>query len=161
MRQRDMEEDEDSKPAEARDYYNKQPLRWPESDQTLNDIDLGRNSSNRCNNLNYESKGILTPEIWVEPLESILVNDDKVSEVGDKDNVVKVELDEITSEQEDRNCEEDIYVAVGKDDMEVVKWVLHHHAVSPASRIFLVHVSPPITLIPTPGKVTTRPSILE
>ncbi|CAK9137554.1 unnamed protein product [Ilex paraguariensis] len=44
---------------------------------------------------------------------------------------------------------DDVYVAVGKNDLNVVKWALEH-AVSPGSRIFLVHVFPPITYIPTP-----------
>ncbi|PRQ17226.1 putative aminoacyltransferase, E1 ubiquitin-activating enzyme [Rosa chinensis] len=43
----------------------------------------------------------------------------------------------------------DVYVAVGKDDTDVLKWVLDN-AVSPGSRVFLVHVFPPITHIPTP-----------
>ncbi|XP_052174582.1 U-box domain-containing protein 52-like [Diospyros lotus] len=43
----------------------------------------------------------------------------------------------------------DVYIAVGKDDMDVVKWAVDH-AVSPGARIFLVHVFPPITSIPTP-----------
>lgn len=45
----------------------------------------------------------------------------------------------------------DVYVAVGKDDMDILKWTLDH-AVSPEARIFLVHVFPPITYIKTPGK---------
>ncbi|XP_030542276.1 U-box domain-containing protein 52-like isoform X2 [Rhodamnia argentea] len=47
----------------------------------------------------------------------------------------------------------DVYVAVGKDDMDVVKWALDHHVVSSAphrARVFLVHIFPPITYIPTP-----------
>ncbi|XP_004299136.1 PREDICTED: U-box domain-containing protein 52-like isoform X1 [Fragaria vesca subsp. vesca] len=49
----------------------------------------------------------------------------------------------------------DVYVAVGKDDTDVLKWVLDN-AVSPGSRVFLVHVFPPITHIPTPvGRLST------
>ncbi|KAK6123549.1 hypothetical protein DH2020_042697 [Rehmannia glutinosa] len=44
----------------------------------------------------------------------------------------------------------DVYVAVGKNDLHVVKWALDH-VVSPGSRLFLVHVFPPITYIPTPA----------
>lgn len=44
----------------------------------------------------------------------------------------------------------DVYVAVGKDDLDVLKWALDH-AVSPGARVFLVHVFPAITYIPTPG----------
>ncbi|XP_042947528.1 U-box domain-containing protein 33-like isoform X2 [Carya illinoinensis] len=43
----------------------------------------------------------------------------------------------------------DVYVAVGKDDLDVLKWVLDH-AVPPGARVFLVHVFPAITYIPTP-----------
>ncbi|PQQ00474.1 U-box domain-containing protein 52 isoform X1 [Prunus yedoensis var. nudiflora] len=39
--------------------------------------------------------------------------------------------------------------AVGKDDTDVLKWTLDN-AVSPGTRVFLVHVFPPITYIPTP-----------
>lgn len=62
------------------------------------------------------------------------------------------EIVEITEESsvEDRREGGDVYVAVGKDDLDVVKWALDH-AVSPGARIFLIHVSSPITLIPTPG----------
>lgn len=44
----------------------------------------------------------------------------------------------------------DVYVAVGKNDLHVVQWVLDHR-VSPGTQLFLVHVFPPITYIPTPG----------
>ncbi|KAI3970432.1 hypothetical protein MKX01_024079 [Papaver californicum] len=42
-----------------------------------------------------------------------------------------------------------VYVAVGKDDLHVLKWTLEH-AVSPGAAVFLIHVFPPITSIPTP-----------
>lgn len=45
----------------------------------------------------------------------------------------------------------DVYVAVGKNDLDVVKWALDH-AVSPGATVFLVHVFPPITYISTPGQ---------
>ncbi|KAH9776370.1 Usp domain-containing protein [Citrus sinensis] len=44
----------------------------------------------------------------------------------------------------------DVYVAVGKDDLHVLKWALDH-AVSPGARIYLVHVFSPVTYINTPG----------
>ena len=44
----------------------------------------------------------------------------------------------------------DVYVAVGKDDIDVLKWALDH-AVSPGCCVFLLHVFPPLTYIPTPG----------
>lgn len=43
----------------------------------------------------------------------------------------------------------DVYVAVGKNDLDVIKWVLDH-AILPGTRVFLVHVYPPIAYIPTP-----------
>ncbi|GLU12658.1 hypothetical protein SLE2022_293220 [Rubroshorea leprosula] len=42
-----------------------------------------------------------------------------------------------------------MFMAVGKDDLDVLKWALDH-AVSPGARVFLVHVFPPITYIRTP-----------
>jgi len=45
---------------------------------------------------------------------------------------------------------EDVYVAVGKDDLEVLKWALHH-AVLPGARVNLIHVFPPLNSVPTPG----------
>ncbi|XVF11147.1 hypothetical protein REPUB_Repub08aG0001000 [Reevesia pubescens] len=48
----------------------------------------------------------------------------------------------------------DVYVAVGKDDLGVLKWALDH-AVSPGARVFLVHVFAPITFVRTPvGKLS-------
>ncbi|KAK1373854.1 U-box domain-containing protein 52-like [Heracleum sosnowskyi] len=43
----------------------------------------------------------------------------------------------------------DVFVAVGKNDMDVLKWALNH-AVLPGNRILLVHVYSPIAYIPTP-----------
>ncbi|KAG5524882.1 hypothetical protein RHGRI_031527 [Rhododendron griersonianum] len=43
----------------------------------------------------------------------------------------------------------DVYVAVGKNDLDVVKWALDH-ATSPGATVFLVHVFPPVTYISTP-----------
>lgn len=53
----------------------------------------------------------------------------------------------------------DVYVAVGKDDLDVLKWALAH-AVSPGTRVFLVHVFPPITYINTPGNTDMLLSFL-
>uniref|UniRef100_A0A2C9UKA6 UspA domain-containing protein n=1 Tax=Manihot esculenta TaxID=3983 RepID=A0A2C9UKA6_MANES len=48
----------------------------------------------------------------------------------------------------------DVYVAVGKDDLDVLKWALDH-VLSSGARVFLVHVFPPITYISTPvGKLS-------
>lgn len=45
---------------------------------------------------------------------------------------------------------QDVYVAVGKNDQHVVQWAINHFA-SPGTRIFLVHIFPPLTYISTPG----------
>ncbi|XP_010251075.1 PREDICTED: U-box domain-containing protein 52-like [Nelumbo nucifera] len=47
----------------------------------------------------------------------------------------------------------DVYVAVGKNDLDVLKWALDH-VVSQGARLYLIHVFPPINYIPTPvGRV--------
>ncbi|KAL5997411.1 hypothetical protein ACLOJK_008341 [Asimina triloba] len=43
----------------------------------------------------------------------------------------------------------DVYVAVGKDDVDALKWAIKN-ALAPGSCLFLVHVFPPITSVPTP-----------
>uniref|UniRef100_A0A7N0VEF6 Uncharacterized protein n=2 Tax=Kalanchoe fedtschenkoi TaxID=63787 RepID=A0A7N0VEF6_KALFE len=54
-------------------------------------------------------------------------------------------------------CCEDVYVGVGKDDLDLVKWVLEHYSSPSAScRVILVHVYPPITHIPTPVGMLLR-----
>ncbi|KAL4566619.1 hypothetical protein LXL04_030739 [Taraxacum kok-saghyz] len=48
----------------------------------------------------------------------------------------------------------DVFVAVGKNDLDVVKWAVDH-LVSPGARVYLVHVFPPVTHIQTPvGKLS-------
>ncbi|KAL0341565.1 UNVERIFIED_CONTAM: hypothetical protein Scaly_1819100 [Sesamum calycinum] len=60
------------------------------------------------------------------------------------------EIVEIVEESKSRDGGgSDVYVAVGKNDLHVLKWALDH-AVSPGSRVFLVHVFPPVSYIPTP-----------
>lgn len=69
------------------------------------------------------------------------------------------EIVEIGEESKSRECGgSDVYVAVGKNDLHVVKWALDH-VVSPGSRVFLVHVFPTITYVPTPGAVPTILSV--
>ncbi|KAL0318566.1 UNVERIFIED_CONTAM: hypothetical protein Sangu_2012800 [Sesamum angustifolium] len=69
------------------------------------------------------------------------------------------EIVEIVEESKSRDGGgSDVYVAVGKNDLHVLKWVLDH-AVSPGSRVFLVHVFPPVSYIPTPGAVPTTLSV--
>ncbi|XP_077250527.1 U-box domain-containing protein 33-like isoform X2 [Tasmannia lanceolata] len=43
----------------------------------------------------------------------------------------------------------DVYVAVGKDDSDTVKWALNN-ALLPGSCVFLIHVFTPVNYIPTP-----------
>lgn len=58
--------------------------------------------------------------------------------------------DENKSTLSNRNGQtNDVYIAVGKDDLHVVQWVLDN-AVSSGTQVFLVHVFPPITSINTP-----------
>ncbi|XP_043706524.1 U-box domain-containing protein 52-like isoform X2 [Telopea speciosissima] len=60
-----------------------------------------------------------------------------------------------TTSSRDGGETKDIYVAVGKEDLEVLKWALDHSA-GPGSRVFLVHVFPPIHYITTPvGRLST------
>lgn len=49
----------------------------------------------------------------------------------------------------------DVYVAVGKDDTDVLKWTLENAASSGSTRVFLVHVFPPVTHVPTPGNTSS------
>lgn len=65
-----------------------------------------------------------------------------------------VEIDESKSfASSTRDGGNSVYVAVGKDDMDVLKWALNH-AVLPGASVFLVHVFPPVNYIPTPvGKM--------
>ncbi|KAH7550518.1 hypothetical protein JRO89_XS13G0206700 [Xanthoceras sorbifolium] len=64
----------------------------------------------------------------------------EIVEIGEDSKSVSASRDTVAG---------DVYVAVGRDDLDVVKWALDH-AVSPGARIFLVHVFPPITYINTP-----------
>ncbi|KAK1407218.1 hypothetical protein QVD17_38832 [Tagetes erecta] len=48
----------------------------------------------------------------------------------------------------------DVYIAVGKHDVDVVKWAVDH-VVAPGARVYLVHVFAPVTHIQTPvGKLS-------
>ena len=66
----------------------------------------------------------------------------EIVEIGDDSKSITNSIDGISN---------DVYVAVGKNDTDVLKWALDH-AVSPGARVFLVHVFPPLTYISTPGK---------
>ncbi|XP_038709611.1 U-box domain-containing protein 33-like isoform X2 [Tripterygium wilfordii] len=68
--------------------------------------------------------------------------------------IMSSEIIELGEESKSLVVADDVYVAVGKDDLDVLKWVLDH-AVSPSTRVFLVRVFPPITHISTPvGRVS-------
>ncbi|CAN4088068.1 unnamed protein product [Withania somnifera] len=61
----------------------------------------------------------------------------------------------VSSNNKDGGLINDVYVAVGKNDMHVLQWALDH-AISPGIRVCLVHVFPPITYIPSPaGKLSS------
>ncbi|KAJ6339723.1 hypothetical protein OIU77_007631 [Salix suchowensis] len=64
----------------------------------------------------------------------------EIVEIGDDSKSITNSMDGISN---------DVYVAVGKNDTDVLKWALDH-AVSPGARVFLVHVFPPLTYISTP-----------
>ncbi|CAK7329032.1 unnamed protein product [Dovyalis caffra] len=64
----------------------------------------------------------------------------EIVEIGEDSKTITNSIDGINN---------DVYVAVGKNDTDVLKWALDH-AVSPGARVFLVHVFPPLTYIPTP-----------
>lgn len=62
-----------------------------------------------------------------------------------------VEIAEEISMMSKREVSQDVYVAVGKDDLDVVKWALDHLVSPGTKRLFLLHVKPPLTYISTPG----------
>ncbi|KAI3673548.1 hypothetical protein L6452_39671 [Arctium lappa] len=66
-----------------------------------------------------------------------------------------VEVEEINHHRsKDVESIGDVFVAVGKNDLDVVKWAVDH-LVSAGARIYLVHVFPPVTHIQTPvGKLS-------
>ncbi|XP_058754878.1 uncharacterized protein LOC131628030 [Vicia villosa] len=156
-------ENKDGTPKEAKDYYSRS-IWWSETSQAFEDY------KNSVRNGTYSFQEIMTPEIseTFGDLKSLTSNirrvDEIVSDTGSDENgkfvvpysiqILSTEIVEIVEDgksitiNKDRRVD-DLYVAVGEDDLDVVKWALDH-AVSPGARIFLVHVSPPITLIPTP-----------
>ncbi|XP_068652300.1 U-box domain-containing protein 33-like [Aristolochia californica] len=69
--------------------------------------------------------------------------------------VMSPEIVEISEESKGFGGDaKDVYVAVGKDDLDALKWALQN-SVCPGSRVFLIHVCPPICFIPTPvGKLS-------
>ncbi|KAK7389119.1 hypothetical protein VNO78_23951 [Psophocarpus tetragonolobus] len=161
-------EDVTRTPREAKDYYSTS-IWLSETAQAFGE--LHRTDGNGVNgnhftvgrdSYDYNSLEIVTPEISraFEEIKGLIgVNDEVVGEEnGDHGHysrqTLSTEIVEIVEDGKSitRNTDrrvDDLYVAVGKDDLNVVKWVLDH-AVSPGSRIFLIHVSSPITLIPTP-----------
>ncbi|KAK2409199.1 hypothetical protein P8452_70773 [Trifolium repens] len=163
-------ENKDSNPKEARDYYSRS-IWWSETAQAFEDHKIYD-----TNNGTYSFQEIMTPEISEKfgELKSLTSNRNRVNEIvpddGSEENgefvvpysiqILSTEIVEIVEDgksitiNKDRRVD-DLYVAVGEDDLDVVKWALDH-AVSPGSRIFLVHVSPPITLIPTPVGMLER-----
>ncbi|KAJ1391882.1 Rossmann-like alpha/beta/alpha sandwich fold [Sesbania bispinosa] len=164
-----MEDEYLRTPTEAKDYYSRS-IWWSETAKAE------RNDRNGVNGIylaagrdySYNSQEIATPEVSntyeeLKGLTNTRNRIDDISEAGGEENgdygqysrqLLSTEIVEIVEDgrsitsNKDRGVD-DLYVAVGKDDLDVVKWALDH-AVSPGSRIFLVHVSPPITLIPTP-----------
>ncbi|KAJ9567889.1 hypothetical protein OSB04_003855 [Centaurea solstitialis] len=69
--------------------------------------------------------------------------------------IVEVEVeDNGRTTKDDVESIADVFVAVGKNDLDVVKWAIDH-LVSAGARLYLVHVFPPVTHIQTPvGKLS-------
>ncbi|XP_042501743.1 U-box domain-containing protein 52-like [Macadamia integrifolia] len=65
----------------------------------------------------------------------------EIVEVGDDS--------ESATSSRDGGAGKDVYVSVGKDDLDVLRWALDH-ALGPGSCVYLIHVFPPIHYIPTP-----------
>ncbi|XP_047332670.1 U-box domain-containing protein 33-like [Impatiens glandulifera] len=71
-------------------------------------------------------------------------------------------IEESSCRDINKNGKKDVYVAVGKDGLDVLKWVLNNQlVVSSSTRIFLVHVFPPLTYIPTPVGRLSRSQLTE
>jgi len=166
-------EDVNHTPREAKDYYSR-PIWLSETSEVFGD--LKRSERNGVNGFYftsgrdsfvYNSQEIVTPEVSgaFEEIKSLIstrngVNDEVLGqENGDygrysrqtlSTEIVEIVEDGNSITQNKNRRVDDLYVAVGKDDLDAVKWALDH-AVSPGSRIFLIHVSSPITSIPTPG----------
>ncbi|CAN6585418.1 unnamed protein product [Malus baccata var. baccata] len=87
----------------------------------------------------YIKAGALSPEIVVN------------LEIQEEDSM-STSVTESTSKDVVLN---DVYVAVGKDDTDALKWTLDNAASLGSTRVFLVHFFPPINHIPTPaGRLT-------
>ncbi|KAM1340060.1 hypothetical protein ACFX2H_038508 [Malus domestica] len=82
----------------------------------------------------YVKAGALSPEIVKNP------------EIQEEDS----ESPNFTESTSKHVVVNDVYVAVGKDDTDVLKWTLENAASSGSTRVFLVHVFPPVTHVPTP-----------
>ena len=162
QRSRDME-DVNRTPREAKDYYSRS-IWLSETAQAFGNLKRSdRDNVNGRDSYGYNFQEIVTPEVsgaFDEIKGLIRVNDEVIGEEENGDyghysrqslttEIVEIVEDGKSISNKDRRVD-DLYVAVGKDDLNVVKWALDH-AVSPGSRIFLIHVSSPITLIPTPG----------
>ena len=139
-------EDEDSIPS-AKKYYDEFRMKSPEIVEEREE---------------YQSRSLITTtrdsslEIVEEreeyhsrsPITSTRDSSLEIVEVGDE-----YHSNSITSSSSRDHVEsnDDVYIAVGRDDSDVVKWALQH-VLSPGSLVYLVHVYPPITYIPTPGE---------
>ncbi|KAL2321774.1 hypothetical protein Fmac_026153 [Flemingia macrophylla] len=144
-------EDVNRTPREAKDYYSSS-IWLSESAQAFEDLkksDINGiyfTAGKDSNGNNYQE--IETPEIS-RTLTTEIEDYDLYSRQSLTTEIVEIIEDGSKSINNKERRVDDLYVAVGKDDVDVVKWTLDH-AVSRGSRIFLIHVSSPITLIPTP-----------
>lgn len=95
---------------------------------------------------NYE---IMSPEYVNEIVEEVLDDENHTKNSFTKSSRSSSEIVNVVE------VNDEVYVAVGKDDLDVVRWAIDH-VVSPGARLYLVHVFPPITHIPTPGKFIAK-----
>ncbi|KAG5039602.1 hypothetical protein JHK85_012078 [Glycine max] len=138
-------EDVNRTPREAKDYYSRS-IWLSETAQTFGNIKRSdRNVVDGRDSYGYNSQEIVTPEVsgaFDEIKGLIRVNDEGVGEEsGDYGHysrqsltteIVEIVEDGKSISNKDRRVD-DLYVAVGKDDLDAVKWALDH-AVSPVGK---------------------------
>ncbi|XP_010102485.2 U-box domain-containing protein 52 [Morus notabilis] len=100
---------------------------------------------------NYEIK---SPEYVNEIVEEVLDDENHTKNSFTKSARSSSEIVNVVE------VNDEVYVAVGKDDLDVVRWAIDH-VVSPGARLYLVHVFPPITHIPTPVGKLSRSQLTE
>ncbi|XP_021801709.1 uncharacterized protein LOC110745869 isoform X2 [Prunus avium] len=148
-------EDDEYVPVEAKDFYKRYSARAlsPEIVEVKEEIEEEIEEESKEEEIEGEIEEEVKEESKEEEIEEEIEEESKEEEI---EGEIEEEI-----EEESKSCStaaggtsidrvfKDVYVAVGKDDTDVLKWTLDN-AVSPGTRVFLVHVFPPITYIPTP-----------